>query len=222
MGNTVGSLIKSNRYWQKGWIEIKQSLFITNQQKSLIIGTILGDGTLRVGAGAINANLKIEQGLAQQEYVWWKYNILQPFVFTGPKISHRYRENGEKYEKSLWFRTVRHPLITNFHKRFYKDGKKIVPNNISSDLNALALAVWIMDDGSLNKNKIDISTYSFTKREINVLQKAIYENFSLESNYYQDRDKGCRMYFRASETKRLIEIIKPFIIESLRYKITLK
>ena len=140
MVNTVGSL-KTNKYWQKNWIQIKNSLYLTDEQKSLIVGSMLGDGTLRVGEGAVNANLKIEHGLAQQDYVWWKYNILKPLVFTGPKISYRYKENGDKYAKSLWFRTIRHPEITDFHKRFYENGRKIVPKNIARDLNDLALAI---------------------------------------------------------------------------------
>jgi hypothetical protein len=89
-------------------------------------------------------------------------------------------------------------------------------------MNRLVLAVWIMDDGSLNKNKIDISTYSFTKKEINLLLYALNKKFGLYANYYRDRDKGYRIYFRVKETKNLIKIIKPYIINSMRYKITLR
>ena len=220
MVNTVGSL-RDNKFWQKKWVDIKSALSINQQQHSLIVGTLLGDGTLRVGSGAINANLKIEQGLAQQEYVWWKYHILKPFVFTGPKISYRYRENGEKYRKSLWFRTIRHQSLTAFHKRFYVNRRKIVPTDIAHDLNALALAVWIMDDGSLNRKVIDISTYSFTEAEIHLLREVLKENFGLSANYHRDRDKGYRMYFNQLETRKVIEVITPFVIPSLAYKVNL-
>lgn len=220
MGNTVGSL-EVNRYWQKKWTDIKAVLSINQEQQSLIVGTLLGDGTLRVGSGAINANLKIEHGLAQQEYVWWKYQILKSFVFTGPKISYRYRENREKYRKSLWFRTIRHKSITAFHDRFYVEGKKVVPTDIAKDLNALALAVWIMDDGSLNRRVMDISTYAFTEAEIHLLQKALQENFGLRAKYHRDRDKGYRMYFTVPETKELVEIIRSSVIPSLEYKVNL-
>ena len=221
MVNTVGSIEVTNIHWQKKWIGIKNSLFLTDEQKSVIVGSILGDGTLRVGEGAINVNLKIEHGLAQQEYVLWKYQILKNWVFTEPKISYRYRDNGEKYAKSLWFRTVRHPLLTDFYKRFYKDGKKIIPKDINREVNPLVLAIWIMDDGCLSQNIIDISTYSFTEAEINLLIKLFSEKFNLITNYYHDRDKGCRIYFKLSETKKLVEIIKPYIIDSMKYKIAL-
>jgi len=221
MVNTVGSIEATNIHWQKKWIGIKTSLSLTEEQRAVIVGSILGDGTLRVGEGAINVNLKIEHGLAQQEYVLWKYQILKNWVFTEPKISYRYRSDGEKYAKSLWFRTIRHPLLTDFYKRFYKDGKKIIPKDINQEINPLALAIWIMDDGSLSYNRIDISTYSFTKSEIDLLVKSLSEKFALTAKYYRDRDKGYRMYFNTRETKNLIEIIKPYIIDSMKYKIAL-
>ena len=221
MGNTVGSF-EINTYWQNKWKVIKPTLTISPQQRSLIVGSILGDGTLQVGKKAINANLKIEHGLLQKEYVFWKYNILRPFVFTEPKVSYRYRKNGERYAKSWWFRTLRHSLITEFYKQFYKNGRKIIPDDIEKHLDVLALAVWVMDDGSLSQKKIDISTYSFTEKEIQLLQRVLKKNFGLIANYYRDRDKGYRMYFKSIETKKLILLIKPYVLNCLKYKINLK
>ena len=102
---------------------------------------------------------------------------------------------------------------------FYKNGKKIVPRNIIDLLDHLALAVWIMDDGCLSRNIMDISTYSFQLEEIKLLQKALLQKFALKSNFYKDRDKGFRMYFRKTETLKLIPLISKFIIPNLAYKI---
>jgi hypothetical protein len=76
-----------------------------------------------------------------------------------------------------------------------------------------------MDDGSLNRNHLDISTYSFSLPEIHLLAEALESNFDLYAQYYRDRDKGFRMYFSVGETKKLIEIIKPFMIPTMYYKI---
>ncbi len=197
----------------------KDSLKLNQTQISVLIGSMLGDGTMRVGKNALNANLKIEQGLKQKDYVFWKYEVFKEWVTTPPKLSMRYDENRTPYAKSWWFRTIRHPKLTLFHKMFYKYGIKIVPKNIADLLDPLALAAWIMDDGSLNKNRIDISTYSFKLEEIKLLQKALLKRFALESNFYQDRDKGLRMYFRKTETQKLVSLISPYIIPNLAYKI---
>ena len=197
----------------------KDGLKLNQTQLSVLIGSILGDGTLRVPKNAVNANYKVEQGLKQKDYVFWKYEVFKEWVTNPPEISFRYDENRQPYEKSWWFRTLSHPQLTFFHKVFYKNGRKVVPNNIADLLDHLALAVWIMDDGSLNQNKIDISTYSFKLEEIKLLQKALLQKFALESNFYKDRDKGFRMYFRKTETQKLMPLISKFIIPNLAYKI---
>ena len=222
MGNTVGSFAEVSKFWQKKWISIKDSLVLTQEQKSVLIGSILGDGTLQLGERGANANFKTEHGLVQKEYVYWKYNILKPWVFTEPKISYRYKESRERYAKSYWFRTVRHPTLTEFHKRFYENGKKMIPKDIAGDIDALALAVWVMDDGSLNSNQLDISTYSFTLQDIYLLIDALKSNFGLSSKYYRDRDKGYRMYFNKTETRKLISLIKPHVIPNIDYKIRIQ
>ena len=197
----------------------KTSLDLSQTQISVLVGSLLGDGTLRVGKKALNANFKTEQGLKQKDYVFWKYEVFKEWVTTSPKLSVRYDENRLPYPKSWWFRTVRHTKLTLFHKMFYKNGVKIVPKNIVDLLDPLAMAVWIMDDGCLNRNVIDISTYSFKLEEIKLLQKAIFTRFTLETNFFKDRDKGFRMYFRKKETQKLIPIISKFVIPNLAYKI---
>lgn len=65
MGNTVGSL--------------------TQSQKSLIIGTMLGDGYLRIIPGRKNAFLEINHSFSQKEYVDWKFNRLKNICISTPK-----------------------------------------------------------------------------------------------------------------------------------------
>lgn len=224
MVNTVGSY--ETKYWQKKWIPIKNSIRISLDQRSLIVGSLLGDATMRVGKGARNANFKIEHGLEQKEYVDWKYGILEPLTGTGPKLSYRYDEYRKKYPKSWWFRTIRHPLFTEIYSKFYvkdgyRNGRKIIPPTIHQDLNPLALAVWIMDDGSYNQKVVDISTYSFLEKDIEFLQKCLEIKFGFKMNYYNDRGKGFRMYANQTESRKLIQIISPYVIPCLQYKVGL-
>lgn len=224
MVNTVGSY--ETKHWWGTWIPIKNSLVITPEQRAFLIGSLLGDGTMRIGEHAKNANFKVEQGLEQKELVFWKYEILKPLVFTEPKISYRYDPIKRKYPKSWWFRTIRHPLLTEIYDLFYTrdrylTGRKIVPKTIQNELTPLGLAVWVMDDGSYSQGKIDISTYSFTLPEIKMLCAVLGKKFGVTSNFFKDRDKGYRMYCNTVETKKLINIISPYIIDSMKYKIGL-
>lgn len=225
MVNTVGSL--ETKYWWGTWIPVKKSLVITPEQRALLIGSLLGDGTMRIGRNAKNANYKVEQGLEQKEYVFWKYTLLQPLVFTEPKVSYRYDPVKGKYPKSWWFRTIRHPLLTEIYNLFYegdgyRTGKKIVPSTIARELTPLGLAAWIMDDGSYSRGSIDISTYSFTLADIDLLCTVLKKKFGIKPSFYKDREKGYRMFCNHAETEKLIKIISPYIIDSLKYKIGFK
>jgi len=42
------------------WIHLKSDVLLTPNQKSIIFGSLLGDATMRLGKGAVNANFKIE------------------------------------------------------------------------------------------------------------------------------------------------------------------
>ncbi len=224
MVNTVGSLGMKN--WRNA-AAVKKSFKLTPEQRSLIIGSLLGDGTMRLGRKAQNVNFKVEHGLKQQAYVFWKYDILKPFVNTGPAVSYRYDPHKGKYPKSWWFRTLRFPLLTKIYNSMYlgdgyRTGRKIIPRKIENDLTPLALAVWIMDDGSYSRGAITISTYSFTVAEIKRLCNVIQERYGINFRYHPDRDKGYRMYCSKSQAQKLIQVIAPYFIPSMKYKIGFK
>lgn len=224
MVNTVGSL--ESKYWNKKMHFIKNGMQLTPLQRSFIIGSMLGDATMRVGRGAKNANFKIDHCLEQKEYVFWKYEILKNFVTTPPRISYRSTKEGIRYEKSWWFRTLRHPVLTEIYNQFYttdsyRCGKKIVPDLLIDNINPFVMAVWVMDDGSYNQGKIDISTYSFTLQEIEKICFVIKNKFKITFLYYKDRDKGYRIYCNKTETQKLVDLICPYITKKMRYKIGL-
>lgn len=83
------------------------------------------------------------------------------------------------------------------------------------------MAVWIMDDGCYNQDKIDISTYSFTLQEIKKLCFVIKNKFKITMLYHKDRDKGYRIYCNKKETQKLVNLICPYIIKTMKYKIGL-
>lgn len=224
MVNTVGSY--ENKHWTRKWSEFKirnENSVLTPIQQSVLIGSLLGDGTMRMGKRAINANFKVDHGLKQKEYVFWKYEILKNFVTTSPKLSYRTDAKDQRYEKSWWFRTIRHPLFTDMYYEYYttegyRCGTKIVPTGMYNSIDPLAIAVWIMDDGSYNQNKLDISTYSFTLQEVEFLCAILLKKFNILMSYHRDRDKGYRMYANMSETQKLVNLIQPYVIPTMMYK----
>ena len=96
---------------------------LTNEQKSLIIGSILGDGYIRQLPGRADAFLEINHSIKAQQYVDYKYKILKDICESEPKI--RYTDEG-KTKQAYRFYTKQNPEITLLYKQFYKEGKKVI------------------------------------------------------------------------------------------------
>ncbi|MDE3102248.1 MAG: hypothetical protein KGJ98_08435, partial [Chloroflexota bacterium] len=54
---------------------------LTSTQRAVIVGTLLGDGSMRCKS---NALLEVNHAAAQRTYVDWKYSILRELVGTPP------------------------------------------------------------------------------------------------------------------------------------------
>lgn len=184
---------------------------LTQLQREVIIGCILGDGYLRRLPGRANAFLEINHSLKAKQYVDWKYSILKDITVSSPK-----KRKIDQQRTGYRFFTKQHPEITRLYYQFYEKERKKIPANV--ELTPLSLAVWFMDDGSKTK-KGDVyfnsQQFSFKdqRRLLHALRKwGIRGRLNKDKNYYR-----IRIY--KESIPRLIEIIKPYILPSLKYKI---
>lgn len=177
------------------------------RQVQLIIGSLLGDGTLlRTTAGFC---FRAHHGVAQRFLVDWKYEQLRNLVRTRPRLS------GAGY----YFRTVSHPAFGRLRDEFYEASRKIVPINVLRRyLTPFALAVWIMDDGAADGGQLRINTQSFSWEECERLSIFISGRFGI--SFTLNSDKGYpRLRCSASSMPRLRELIAPYLLPEMRYKL---
>lgn len=198
----------------------KRRLFLTQRQKDILIGLMLGDGHLESWYNPNIANLKIEHSYKQKQYVDWLYREFKEWVRTPPK--KRIRERwGKQYDK-YYFNTLAHPDLGKFQKFFYRNRRKIVPIDLlESHLSPLGLAVWFMDDGSIKSKQCNgrfLNTQAFSRTEIKGLQRILKKRFSLESSTRRHR-KGWQIYILGRCSEILHRLIKPYTIPSMRYKL---
>ena len=184
---------------------------LTQEQKSLIIGTILGDGYLRIIPRRKNAFLEVNHSANQKDYVDWKYSILRSIVKSKPKL-----RNGNGNRIACRFYTRCHSEITDLFRYFYKDGKKIIPDDLAID--PMSLAVWYMDDGSKCGRSLYLNTQQFSIEDQHKLQKLLADQFSISSNLNKDKEyKRIRLVTR--DAKKFCDIIRQFISQSMQYKL---
>ena len=114
------------------------------------------------------------------------------------------------------------------YEDFYvKDGHtniQIVPKDSINRLTSVSLAYWIKDDGSFNKSKgyLILCTDSYSKEDILYLTSILETKFNLSSSLFMVK-KNNKIYYRIrinkSSMPSLIELIKPYFIPSMLYKL---
>ncbi len=183
-------------------------------QRSVIIGTVLGDGYLRIVPGRQHAFLEVNHALSQQEYVWWKYQVLEGVRAGAPKVR---KGNGRR--TAVRFHTKQSEELTEIKSLFYKDSIKIIPKDIQLD--PVMLAVWFMDDGSrCRESDVYLNTQQFDTESQLILVEAL-KKLGLETTLNRDKHYF-RIRFLKKSLPKLFALIEQMIIPSMRYKIGLE
>lgn len=196
---------------------------LTKRQRQLLIGMVLGDAYLQA-TGKKNARLRLEHSLKQKDYIFWKYAELKDMMQSQPKLLRRYNPVWKKSYSYYRCQSLSSPEFGRLREQFYKDGRKMIPSELSSILkDALSLAIWYMDDGYLyhRDKSAYIYLYPYSQEEIKRLSAALKENYGLSPNILVKKEKYPCLYFNTDQTKRLFTLIKPYIIPSLQYKLLL-
>ncbi len=184
---------------------------LTQLQRSIIIGSLLGDGYLRIVQGRRNAFLEINHSFSQKEYVDWMYFMLKNICKSGPKMR---KGNGDRI--AYRFTTRQMPELTSLYRDFYISGKKRVPDAIQ--LNPIMLAVWYMDDGSkCSEDNVYINTQQFSLNDQEKCRNILY-SLGLETTLNKDK-KYWRIRLKKSSLSGFWNIITPYIIPSMSYKL---
>jgi hypothetical protein len=195
-------------------------LSLSDYQRAVLIGNILGDGHLEPNWSKTNYKLKINHQLKHKDYVMWEYDVFREWVLTEPKL--------DKWNNSFQFRTISHREITGLRDKFYKDGKKIIPSDINTYLsNPITLAVWFMDDGNAifvrygEERKLrgyHLNSQSFTPEENLILKKNLFDIYGLSVGVEKNHG-NFRIYINKSSVPRFKELVSKYVIPSLQYKL---
>jgi len=165
---------------------------LTDIQEQILNGHLLGDGHLSKYEKDKNAAFVLKRKEADYEYLLWSYNYFEEFM-TDKGIRNTYSFTREKYFSQVYFRTKQLPVFTEYHNKWYIEGKKIVPKDLI--LTPLTIAVWFADDGCIkipketNRARAVFCTNSFSYEETNFLANQLYEKYDIQGVIYEVQKK---------------------------------
>lgn len=166
------------------WARHASSNVITNELREIVFGSLLGCAKLELPPRGINARFGFTQSESHSDYFYYFYNIFSSFSLCSvPPRTYSYLDlrTGNTYT-SLTFSTIALPLFTEFYNYFYQDSVKIVPFNLIIELlSPLALAHWIMQDGSLgNSGGLYLCMDAFNSEDVVKLAAYLTSKYKLD------------------------------------------
>jgi len=198
---------------QDSVLVVRNDVRLTYVQEQVLIGKLLGDGSLAHSNRHIAFSHKIEH----KEYLVYTVSSLGDLGI----LNERGVVSG--YGTTMCRgRTLDKFYISDAFSGWVRDGKKQVPNSIIGKLSPISLAFWYMDDGSLShwrgqEDRAAFATCGFDETSIDVLVEALSV---LGINAVKKQYRGYwRLFLHADEAEKLFILISPYVCPCMRYKL---
>lgn len=189
---------------------------------SVIFGSLLGDGHAEKRLGGVGTRFTFFQEHSHVEYLLYLHNIISGWGYCNPKIpviTSRLGTKG-KLRKIVRFSTWTYTSLNWIRDIWYTNNQKCVPECIGQYLTPLALAIWIMDDGSKVSQGLKLCTNSFTYNDCLRLVNVLSDNFNLKATVQSAGSKDQYIiYIWKQSMENLRNIVSPYIIPEMKYKI---
>ena len=220
IANHLGETKKRVQSWRKRfkidalprW-ERNSVLPIEGRLKSLLVGSMLGDGRLvRQTSATYYTESHCE---AQIPYLKWKMQFWEGW-------DHEFRDDipDDRGFPQARLRTLAHGSLNAWQEMFYEDHhkgwKRLIPE-VVEHVDALALAIWYLDDGHAGWWPGIIFGASEESREV---AWAIFEKFGLKPRWQVQNGKTGTFHMEREDTaERFLEIISPHIPDCMSSKL---
>ena len=204
--------------------KIKKKL--SKEQKSLLIGLLIGDGTI-----SSNFVFKLSHSVEQREYLEWKIKLLDKFQIKNNGIKEYISTCGYNTGKKVLYSQMSViPTIKALRRTIYIP-KKTITRKLLNWLTPLEIAIWYMDDGHINVNTskqrssiqhtIKIAT-CVDEITVEIIIQYFLDVWNIKFRKFPE---GKNTFSIASSSEedysKFVNLIKPFVeqVPSMLYKI---
>lgn len=191
----------------------------TQEQLEILAGTLLGDSSLQYYPNHRwkSPKFKCDHGSSQEEYANLLCSKLQSLGSSIKRYSRTDKRTNKEYI-TYCVTTSCNPYFLNMYSQLYGTGKKEICSDFLKNFTIKSLAYLYMDDGYADQNTAYICTDSFSDESKRILVEYIKSKFGLHFSIV-NHGKYYRLRLSQYDFPRFKELIEPYIIESLKYKL---
>jgi hypothetical protein len=193
---------------------------LTSEQEQVLIGGLLGDFYLYQNVNHINAGISCGRSYKDKKYAQYEADIFGDFCNGRVGKTSWFDKRTNKIYHRAWFRTRVSEVFTSYKKKWYPEGKKIVPKDLK--LTPLICAIWFCDDGSIiriskTNLRLQLATDGFSELEVRFLASLLEKELEVKFKVYPK--EGNYVICGSTEiAKKFIQYIKPHFPVSMKRK----
>lgn len=198
-----------------------RKMMIDNLSKEILLGILLGDGSLSNKYGVLSGAVDFCHSVKQGDYFYETLRLL-----GSNRCSVREQKSGYgsdilhgHFYTNAEFKEIAKNIC-------YVDGKKYVTKEWANELTPISLAFWYMDDGAINnpdsnaRPTIVISTNAFSFEECQNLVNALETKFSIKAEIRNGPSyKGNVVYMNTTNADKFFLLVAPYVMDSMKYKL---
>ena len=195
-----------------------KSVPLSDKTREIILGSLLGDGSLKIHKGYKNARFSFRHSIDQKDYFFWKLSQLKEI--SSDKNVFMQEKDGYSNNKKLRYQSKAMLELTELYKLTHKRNHLNIRRKWLNRMTALSLAIWWFDDGSLisNSRKGVFCTDGFDKLSVKIISQYLQKVWNIRTivaPVSRKRDGKQLEYWRiwirsTNELKKFLKIIIPY------------
>lgn len=200
---------------------------ITKESRNLLIGLLIGDGTI-----SNNNVFKLAHSKEQKDYLEWKLKQLKDSGIRNNGLKTYISSKGYNKGKEVYYTQLNIiPFIKVLRRVVYKPFKKLGNRKLLNRLSAREIAIWYMDDGHINYRKTKNKVHGFyikiatclPKEELQIIIDYFKEVWNIHFYMFHEgkKENSYSLCCGTKEGIKFINIVKQYVeqVPSMKYKI---